>query len=155
MDKTKDQLKAEIRYAIRLCQRQSRFYRRIQSVGLFLSILGGSATFSILSTAIPHWLSFAGAALLACSGAALLTIKPAEKALLNDADVKRYQAIMSKVSLLDAIALESAIEEARLGDTFELEPLRNVAFNDVMIEINREDQLIKLNLTEMIMGSLA
>ena len=92
---------------------------------------------------------------MACSGAALLTIKPAEKALLNDADVKRYQAIMSKVSLLDAIALESAIEEARLGDTFELEPLRNVAFNDVMIEINREDQLIKLNLTEMIMGSLA
>jgi len=155
MDKSKDQLKGEIRYAIRLCQRQSRFYRRIQSIGLFLSIIGGSATFSILSTVLPHWLSFAGAALLVCSGAALLTIKPAEKALLNDADVKRYQAILPKLNTLNEKDLEAAIEEARLSDTYELEPLRNVAFNDVMVEINREDELIKLTLTETIMGVLA
>jgi len=155
MDKTKDQLKGEIRYVIRLCQRQSRFYRRIQSIGLFLSIIGGSATFSILSTALPQWLSFAGAALLACSGAALLTIKPAEKALLNDADVKRYQAILPKFNLLNEEELEAAIKEARINDTYEIEPLRNIAFNDVMHEINREDELIKLNTTETIMGILA
>jgi cation transport regulator ChaB len=152
MSKSKDQMKCEIRYAIRLCQRQSRFYKRIQKLGLFLTLIGGSATFSMLSASLPHWLSFAGAALLLCSGTALIVIRPTEKAALNDADVKKYQALLSKANSFDETALESAIEEARQGDTEEIESLRNVAFNDVMREINRDDQIIHLNPFEKIMG---
>ena len=155
MNKTKDQLSGEIRYAIRICQRQSRLYRHIQSVGVFLSIVGGSATFSVLLTSLPHWLSFAGAALLVCSGASLIAIRPADKAALNESDIRRYQALMTKVNALNETELETAIEEARQSDTPDIESLRNVAFNDVMREFNRDDQIIPLKPAEKIMALFA
>jgi hypothetical protein len=155
MNKTKDQLKGEIRYAIRLCQRQSRFYRRIQSVGVFFSIIGGSATFSILMTSMPHGLSFFGAGLLACSGAALIAIRPADKAALNESDIRRYQTLMVKLNALNEADIETAIEEARQSDVQDIESLRNVAFNDVMREINRDDQIIQLSPAEKLMALFA
>jgi len=155
MNKTKNQLKEEIRYAIRLCQRQARFYRFIQWIGTFLSIIGGSAIFSILSTSLPHWLSFAGAALLSCSGAILIAIRPADKAALNESDVRRYQTLMVRSNALNETDLEIAIEEARQSDTQDIESLRSVAFNDVMREINRDDQIIPLKPAEKIMSLFA
>jgi len=155
MNKTKDQLKGEIRYAIRICQRQARLYRHIQSVGVFLSIVGGSAIFSVLISSLPQWLSFTGAGLLACTGAALIAIRPADKAALNESDIRRYQALMTKVNALNETELETAIEEARQSDTPDIESLRNVAFNDVMREINRDDQLIPLTPAQKIISMLA
>jgi len=49
MMKDKTLLLSEIRYAIRLTQRTARFYRRIQSVGTFLSIIGGSAAIASIA----------------------------------------------------------------------------------------------------------
>jgi len=155
MNKTKDQLKGEIRYAIRLCQRQARLYRRLQATGVFLSIVGGSATFSIYLTALPDWLSFAGAGLLACSGAMFIAARPGDKAALNESDVRRYQALMVKSNALNEAELEVAIEEARQSDTQEIELLRSIAYNDVMHEFNRDDQLIPLKCSEKIFEHLA
>ena len=155
MNKNKAQLKEEIRYAIRLFRRQARFYRFIQWTGTTLSIIGGSAIFSVQSTTLPHWLSFTGAALLGLSGALLIGLRPADKAAANEADVKRYQTLMVKAVNWNEVELETAIEEARQSDTAEIEALRNVAFNDVMREINRDDQLIPLTPSEKIMGLLA
>lgn len=155
MNKDKDQLKGEIRYAIRLCQRQARFYRRIQAVGVFLSIIGGSALFSVLSTSLPPWISLAGAALLTCSWAILIAIRPADKAALNESDIRRYQALMVKANVLNEKDLETIIDEARQSDTQEIESLRNVAFNDVMHEFNRDDQIISLNPAEKLMSMIA
>lgn len=69
---TIEQLRGDIRYAIRLCERTARLYRRIQAVGTFLSLVGGSAAVSGAAGQLPAWVALSGSALLAVSGAALL-----------------------------------------------------------------------------------
>jgi len=155
MEKSKDQLIAEIRYAIRLTQRTARFYRHIQSLGTFLAIIGGSATLATLSNSLPHWVSLTGGALLAISGAALIAIRPADKAAANESDYRRYQALMTKAITLDVNALIVAIQEAHQGDAPEIESLRDVAFNDVALEINRADCLIPLTVWQKFLSGLA
>jgi len=152
---SKAQLQSEIRYTIRLCQRTARLYRRAQTFGTFLAIVGGSATLSGTFGHLPTYVTLAGSSLLAVAGAALIAIRPADKAAQNDADVKRYQALMAKSSAMTEDALRQALEEARQGDAVEVEPLRNVAFNDVMEEINRRDQLIELSTHEQLLKVLA
>lgn len=150
MTKNHDQLRGEVRYAIRLCQRTARLYRHIQTAGTFFGILGGSAAMASLSNNLPHWLSIAGGAMLAIAGAALIAIRPADKAAQNEQDVRRYQSLMTKSLDMTPEALEAAIEEARQSDAPEVDALRNVAYNDVVKEINRDDQAIPLSATEKI-----
>ncbi len=155
MNKTHDQLKGEIRYAIRLCQRTARFYRRIQTVGVFLAIIGGSATMATLFNSLPQWIAVTGSIMLSLSGAALIAIRPADKAAQNEFDIRRYQTLMTKAILLNTDELELAIEEAHQGDAPELESLRNIAYNDVMQEFNRMDCAIALNPWQKILSLLA
>lgn len=155
MDKTKEQLMAEIRYAIRLCQRTARFYRRIQSIGTFLGIIGGSAAIAALSDHFPAWLSIAGGTLLSIAGASLIAIRPADKAAPNELDAKRYQALVAKAVNMNVEQLTVALEEARQNDAPEIDALRNVAYNDIMKEINREDQAIKLSTSEKFLELIA
>lgn len=153
--KEHSQLKNDIRYAIRLTQRTARLYRRIQTTGVFLSILGGSAALASITGGVPTWLTALGGILLAVAGAALVAIRPADKAAQNEADVRRYQALMTKADGLDVGALVLAIEEAHAGDAQEVEPLREVAYNDVALESNRPDVLIPLSLTQKILRAVA
>ena len=152
---SKAQLQGEIRYSIRLCERTARLYRRAQTIGTFLAIVGGSATLTGAAGHFPSYVTTVGACLLALAGAALVAIRPADKASQNEGDVKRYQALMAKSVTMDETALRQAIEDARQGDAAEIEPLRNVAFNDVMEEINRRDQLIGLSPHERFLKVLA
>lgn len=92
---------------------------------------------------------------LAVAGAALVAIRPADKAAQNEIDVKRYRALMAKACGMTVDQLSIALEEAHQGDAPEVEPLRNVAFNDMLTEINREDQKIPLSVTEKLLRAIA
>lgn len=153
--KTKEQLQGDIRYAIRLCQRTARLYRRVQTAGVFLSIVGGSGTLSLLAQGIPAWVGLTGTALLALAGAALIAVRPADKAAQNEADIRRYQALMVKSHQLDLDQLAAALEEAHQGDAPEIEPLRAVAYNDVAREFNRPDVLVPLSPAQKALALLA
>lgn len=157
MDKTRSELIGEIRYTIRLTQRTARLYRRIQGAGTFLAVLGGSGTIAVLSSRVPVEVSLAGAFLLVSAGAALIAIRPADKAAQNEADTKRYQAVMVKArdnGVTDE-QLAIIIEEARQGDVPEIELLRDVAFNDVAKERNRPDAVIPLSLAQRLIAFFA
>ena len=52
---------------------------------------------------------------------------------------------MARANSLEGNALEAAIEETRQGSAQEIEPLRDVAYNDVVLEFNRSDALIPLS----------
>ena len=153
--KTKEQLISEIRYAIRLTQRTARLYRRIQTVGIFMSIIGGSAAMASLADGVPVWVTSTGGILLAVAGAMLISVRPADKSAQNEADVKRYQALMTRAVTMDANELEQALEEAHNGDAPEVESLRDVAYNDVVMELNRPDVLVHLSPIQRILKSLA
>lgn len=155
MSKAKELLQAEIRYAIRLCERTARFYRKIQTWGTILSILGGSAVMASLAPSLPHWITISGGITLAVFGAILIGVRPAEKAVQNDNDVKRYQALMTKSHSLNADELQIALEEAHQGCAPEIDALRNVAYNDVVREIGRSESVIALSFFEKIFASIA
>lgn len=159
MEKTKEQLIAEIRYAIRLTQRTARLYRRVQTTGTFLTIVGGSAALASFYASnadlLRSWVLPVGALLFALAGAILISVRPADKAAANEADMKRYQSLMVKAQIMNVNELKVAIEEAHNGDAPEIEKLRVIAYNDVVEEINRRDQLIPLSKFAIMLRALA
>lgn len=147
----------EVRYAERLCQRTARLYRRVQSAGTFLTVLGGSATLSSLSSQVPPWVAIAGAAAFTVFGALLLTVRPADKAASNEADCRRYAKVRAEAASASTSTeqLRVALQKARESDTAEVESLRAVAFNDVMQEIGQEREAIPLRPTQKLLAALA
>lgn len=153
--KTKDELQGEIRYAIRLTQRTARLYRRLQALGIFVSVLGGSAAVASITGHVPSWIPIFGGILLAVTGAALLAIRPADKAAQNESDARRYQSLMLRSVTLDDEALAVALEETHQGDAPEIEILRDVAYNDVAREIGRPDAVVPLSFPQKFLEVLA
>lgn len=126
MDKDKEELYFNFRYAQRLCQRTARLYRRIQTSLTFMSLLAGSSAVATLAAQLP-----APSAWLLATFAALGCIN------------------------LAAPALQQLLDEARQTDTTEVEQLRPVAYNDVVLEIDEPDFVISLTPMQKIMGALA
>lgn len=155
MDEQKEILKCEIRYAQRLCQRTARLYRRIQTTATFLSLVAGSAALVSVSAQLASWMTITAGALFAVFTAINYAIRPADKVALNEVDVKKYAVILTKAESISASDLRALIAEARQTDAPEVEPLRDVAFNDVMYEINRADSLIPLSRMQRFIGALA
>lgn len=154
MDNAKEDLQFNLRYAQRLCQRTARFYRRLQTTLTFISLLAGSSAVAALAAQMPvpsAWLLAA----FAVFGCANLALRPAEKIAANEADVRKYGALLAKVGGTDVATLQQLLDEARLSDTAEIEPLRPVAYNDVVLEIDEPEALIPLSPMQKLMGALA
>lgn len=154
MDEGKEDLYFNCRYAQRLCQRTARFYRRIQTLLTFASLLAGSSAVATLAAQMPipsAWLL----ATFAVFGCMNLAVRPAERIAANEADMRKYGALLAKLSSLDAPSLQQLLDEARLSDTSEIEQLRPVAYNDVAQEIDALDALIPLTPMQKLMGALA
>ncbi len=98
--KDKQQLIGEIRYAIRLTERTARLYRNIQTTGVFLGIVGGSATMASIANEIPAWITATGGILLAFAGAMLIAIRPADKAAQNEADARPLSPVAGSTHIL-------------------------------------------------------
>lgn len=154
MDEDKDELYFNFRYAQRLCQRTARFYRRIQTSLTFMSLLAGSSAVATLAAQMPMqsaWLL----ATFAVFGCINLAIRPAERIAANEADVRKYGALLGKLNQLDPPALQQLLDEARQSDTTEVEHLRPIAFNDVALEVDAPEALIPLTRMQRLIGALA
>jgi hypothetical protein len=155
MSTDKDILLGEIRYAERLCERTARLYRHIQAANVFLSVLGGSAVISAVSGSLPKWVPLAGGFVFAVFGALNLAIRPADKAAANEADSKRYTKLRADAQSMTTDELRAGIEKARQSDIQEVESLREVAYNDMVREIGREDQSIALLPYQKVLRAIA
>lgn len=145
----------QVRYAERLCERTARLYRRVQAVGVFASVVGGSAALSALSSKAPPELSIAGAAAFTVFGALLLAVRPADKAAANEADARRYAKLRTEAASMDTGALQSALNKAHEQSAAEVEPLRDVAFNDVVVEVGRQDLAVPLTRLQRVIAAMA
>lgn len=154
MDDDKDELYFHFRYAQRLCQRTARFYRRIQTTLTFMSLLAGSSAVATLAAQLPA-LSTGLLAIFAVLGCINLALRPAERIAANEADVRKYGALLAKLNVLGAPVLQELLDEARLSDATEVEHLRPVAYNDVVLEIEQPDAVIPLTPMQKLMGALA
>lgn len=154
MDEDIEEVQFNLRYAQRLCQRTARFYRRIQTLLTFISLLAGSSAVATLAAQLPipsAWLM----AVFAIFGCINLAIRPADKIAANEADIRKYGALLAKSQTLDAATLQQQLNEARQSDAAEVEPLRAVAYNDVVLESYEPDALIKLTTIQKLIGALA
>ena len=145
----------EARYAERLCLRTARLYKRLQTATVFLGVLGGSGVIAGVSTAMPAWLPLAGGVLLAVFGAINLAVRPADKAAANEADAKRYAQLRTSGRAMNEIELQAALDKARETDTPEIEALRDVAYNDLLLEIGCADEVLPLKRHQRLLGALA
>jgi hypothetical protein len=148
-------LRNEVRYAERLCLRTARLYRRAQTLGTFTTIVGGSAAITALSSTLPAWLSVAGFAAAAVFGAVLIAVRPAEKAAANELDAKRYAELRTASNAMDANQLRAALDKLRETYVAEVEPLRDVAFNDVVIEVGHPEMVVRLTPQQRFLAALA
>lgn len=121
----------QIRYAERLCQRTARLYRRLQTVSTWLTVIGGSTVLTAFGSTLPHAVSFAGAAVFAVFGAVIVAVRPTEKAAANEADARKYAELRTRGVDMPDEDLERALLKARESDAPGIEPLRDVAWNDV------------------------
>ena len=62
---------------------------------------------------------------------------------------------MAKSAKLTDAELAEALEDARQGDAPEIEPLRDVAYNDVALERDRPDATVPLKLRQRLLAALA
>lgn len=145
----------EIRYAQRITQRTARLYRHLATVLTFLAILGGSGVFTTASTVFPQWVVLAGGLLLAVSGAVALSVRPLEKAILNEQDLKRYTQLATKAHGMDLATLRTELEKARESDAAEVELLRDVAYNDVVLEAGHPELKTALTFPQRVVAALA
>ncbi len=145
----------EIRYAERICQRTARLYRRIQSLGTWVTVVAGSATLSALSQQIPPWVSATGAVVMAMTGAALLAIRPADKAAANEADLRKYASLRLDAQSMSDVQLTEALAKARISDLPEIETLRDVVYNDIVTEYGRHDCVVPLRAHQRVLAALA
>jgi hypothetical protein len=83
-----------------------------------------------------------------------LAIRPAERIAANEADVRKYGALLT-ANALETPALQQLLDEARLSDAAEVEPLRAIAYNDVVLEIDAPDALLPLSHMQKLIGALA
>ncbi len=143
MESDKEQLQIELRYAQRVGQRSVRFYRRIQTAFTFISMLAGSSAIAAIAAQMPMAATWMMAA-FAIFSILNFAIRPADKIAALHSDVRKYAALIAKSDNLDAAAIQHLLHEARQTDSEEIEPLRAVAYNDVMLEIDETDSLIPL-----------
>lgn len=155
MQKSREQLQGEIRYAMRLCQRTARLYRRVQTCSALLIILAGSGALVAISARMSSELTITCVFLFAAFGAVNIAVRPAEKAAQNESDVRKYAALLLKAEQVDTLELAKLLAQARQSEVQEVEPLRDVAFNDLMLEINRADQVVPLRLSQRALRALA
>lgn len=148
-------LTAEIRYAERLCLRTARFYRHVQVAGVFVTVLAGSAALSKVSGWLSADLTAAAAVVLAGFGAALLAVRPGDKAGQNESDAKRYAQLRTASAGMDDIEMARALDKARESDVPEIELLRDVAWNDVVREMGRADVVVRLSVLQRVAAWLA
>jgi hypothetical protein len=145
----------EIRYAERFCQRTARLYRRIQSLGTWVTVVAGSATLSALSQQVPASVSTTGAVVMAMAGAALLAIRPADKAAANEVEGRKYASLRLEAQSMTEDQLLQALTKARISDLPEIETLRDVVYNDIVTEYGRQDCVVPLRAHQRVLAALA
>ncbi len=148
-------LLGEIRYAERLTQRTARLYRKVATFCTFIAVLGGSSLMASTAAGVPDWLKFLGIGLLAVAGAAAIAVRPLEKAIANEADARKYASLRTQGLVMDDAQLDAALQKARESDVPEVELLREVAYNDMLVEIGRDDLRTSLSSRQRLLEVIA
>jgi hypothetical protein len=124
-----------LRYAVRVLERQARFWRHVDAALRIGAVLSGSGAFAALLTQQAAGVSAVALVVFALLQAVEFSLQPGLKAA--EAWVARapYLAALARQACTGDAELEAAYQDAILGDVVQaFESLRRVAYNDVVEE---------------------
>jgi hypothetical protein len=124
-----------LRYAVRVLERQARFWRHVDGALRLVTIISGSAAFAAMLTQQAASVSVGVLLAFAVLQAVEFSVQPGLRAA--EAWVARapYLALLSAQHEMDDRELEAAYHDACQRDTVQaFESLRRVAYNDVVEE---------------------
>ena len=125
-----------LRYAVRVLERQSRFWRRLDGALRFLTIVSGSAAFAALLTQQSPAINAVALAAFAALQALEFSLQPGQRAAMAWVARLPYLEAMADQSAMDDDSLEAAYRAALLRDDIQaFESLRRIAYNDVVEEM--------------------
>lgn len=139
--RTKFEAELDVKYCIRLNTLLQRFYQRLASLFLFSELAGGSVAFSAFVAKHPD---LAGQVGLFIAAVALgnIVLKPTEKAFQADELRRQYQRLAAKAPKLALDQLDEQLAELRQSLAPDIEGVRNVAYNDNLVESGLEAHCI-------------
>ena len=143
--KERARLLNEVRYAERLCHRTARLYRRIASILAWVTLIGGSSAFLALKHETAGWLVATAGIIWAALHALDQVMKPAAKSALNLHDSKRYSRLMTQHRKSLPTTIQRELDKLRENDGLEVESMRDIAWNDVMVESNNLAMVVPLS----------
>lgn len=123
-----------LRYAMRVLERNASYWRKVATLLKFLSILGGSLALAGVLADKPKAAIWMGL-LFAIAQALENALSPIEKALLSEVQRKQYARLWAGHAQSDASALSSAYMALVAEDEIcPARSLRELAYDDVVIE---------------------
>ena len=99
----------------------------------------------MLKTSTPGWLVTLIALIWAALHAAGQIMKPGERSALNLHDSRRYSRLRTRHRASKPSTIQRELDKLRETDTPEVESLRDIAWNDVMVESGNTSQVVKLS----------
>jgi len=155
-DKTRQAICSEIRYTQRLAQRSARLWWRVDALGTLAFVLGSAGAVANLGALLPPFVAVLASVVTVVIAALMVCLRPAQKAVLNDMDVRKYDELRTlERSGTSTQKLAVLLAKAHQTDAPEIEALRDVAYNDVLNEINRADCASKLGLWQRTVAIMA
>lgn len=123
-----------LRYAVRVLERQHRYWRNLDALVRLTALLAGSAAIATLAAALPG-LALLSGIVFAAMQAVEYGLAPAQRAAEALAARQPYADVLAGAAGLDDAALEAALQRVIAADTLVVgKALRLAAYNDVVDE---------------------
>ena len=148
-------LRFRLRYAVRVLERQARFWRHVEGISRFLAFLSGTAAFAAIISS-NSGLTIAFGVLFAALQGVDFVFNPAAKAAEAREAGKVYAEVLAGPYRNEPEQLEQALLSAQArDDVVVFEALREPAYNDVAKEMGCEAQhYFKLNCWQRVMSAI-
>ena len=151
-----EELLFEVRYSVRVLERQARFWRKIEATIKVLSLLSGSSAFAAIMAA-NQTLTLATGIAFAITQALDFALEPNKKSNTATASGNLYSRILADKSVrTNCDKLEDALFNARINDPVVVFDSINVlAYNDVAKEKGYFADIDRLSYFQKIMKIMA
>lgn len=135
MNSTRHQTTFALRYAVRVLERYSAFWRVASLVFKFASVLSGAGALVAMTGTITRYAVALGV-VFASLQALDLVLDPSSRHAMAMANRRDYAAILAKQAILDDASLEAAHQDIVQRDEIIMpSSFKKLAFNDVMDEM--------------------
>lgn len=149
------QTRLEAQYYEVLHLRNARFFRHLRGVFTVISLLAGTAAFTMVLQADAR-LAVVGGGLIALVTILDSVVNPSARVVMHDHQARNFSLLQAEGRGLDEEAFEKRLAFVRVNDDVNcLETLRYVAYNEVVVSAGRDECAYPLTAWQKLVGLMA